>query len=95
MLCKQTTHPGDTCSETTAILAVRALAKAEKWQTCVGCNAIVELLQGCYHMICRCGAQFCYLCAAPWKQCQCPRWDENRIIINEAVGAVGRMVEIL
>lgn len=29
---------------------------------------------------CICSAQFCYLCAATWKTCPCPQWNENRLL---------------
>lgn len=29
---------------------------------------------------CRCGAQFCYVCGAPWKICAHPQWDEGRLL---------------
>lgn len=29
---------------------------------------------------CHCGAQFCYVCAAPWKSCPCPQFTEANII---------------
>ena len=29
---------------------------------------------------CLCGAQFCYLCGVPWKNCNCPQWEEDRLI---------------
>jgi hypothetical protein len=39
----------------------------------------VELSTGCFHMTCRCKAQFCYLCAARWKSCACVQWNERRL----------------
>jgi len=77
--CKQVAHPGDNCSENIVTQEVRALARTEGWQTCPGCSAIIQLHHGCFHMVCRCRAQFCYLCAVLWKQCSCPQWEENRL----------------
>ena len=79
-MCKQSTHPGENCSDNAATLAVRELARTEQWQTCPACKAIIELHQGCYHMTCRCRAQFCYLCAVPWKHCECRQWDETQLL---------------
>jgi hypothetical protein len=28
---------------------------------------------------CRCRYEFCYVCSARWKQCECPHWDEARL----------------
>lgn len=79
--CKQVAHPNELdCSTNRATEEVRALAKQEGWQTCPGCHTIIELNVGCYHMTCRCRTQFCYLCAMPWKRCDCPQWDENRLL---------------
>ncbi|TFK65306.1 hypothetical protein BDN72DRAFT_845698 [Pluteus cervinus] len=78
--CKQRAHPLTVCRESRDLQAVRALAQTEGWQTCPGCNSIVELHVGCYHMTCRCGYQFCYVCAIQWKNCGCPQWDENRLL---------------
>ncbi|PPR02526.1 hypothetical protein CVT24_001952 [Panaeolus cyanescens] len=79
-LCKQAYHFGDCAHVNAATDAVRDLARQQGWQTCPGCNAIVELDVGCYHMTCRCRKEFCYLCAQTWKQCTCPQWDENRLV---------------
>ncbi|KAG6332878.1 hypothetical protein ID866_6213 [Astraeus odoratus] len=38
---------------------------------------MIELDSGCYHMACRCGTKFCYLCSARWRKCRCPLWDEH------------------
>jgi len=47
------------------------LGQSRGWQRCPGCRQLVERNDGCYHMSCRCGYQFCYLCAAQWKTCSC------------------------
>lgn len=96
-LCKNAAHPGDDCAQNTALAELKALAQNNRWQTCPGCNAIVELQQGCYHMTCRCRAQFCYLCASPWKTCRCDQWDENHLVnaaeqqVNNQFGRRARM----
>lgn len=52
------------------------LAKDVGWARCPGCATMVEHNSGCYHMTCRCKAQFCYRCSARWKTCACPQWEE-------------------
>ena len=84
--CKESAHPGEGCGVSTSNEALQALAKSQGWQTCPGCNAVVELNLGCYHMTCRCRAQFCYLCAARWKTCLCPQWDEDRLMVAAQEG---------
>lgn len=43
------------------------------------CSFFVMLAEGCYHMTCKCGQGFCYLCAKPWKTCSCVHWDERHL----------------
>ncbi|OAX38732.1 hypothetical protein K503DRAFT_782672 [Rhizopogon vinicolor AM-OR11-026] len=81
-VCKNKVHPGEDCAENARALLVKSLASEMGWQTCPGCHAIVELQQGCYHMTCRCSTQFCYLCAAQWKTCDCRQWDDRRLLDN-------------
>lgn len=52
--------------------AFAALARDKGWKRCVGCAAMVERNEGCNHMTCRCGAEFCMACGAQWKTCGCP-----------------------
>lgn len=52
--------------------AFAALARDHGWKRCVGCAAMVERREGCNHMTCRCGAEFCMACGAQWKTCECP-----------------------
>uniref|UniRef100_A0A093VNJ9 Copia protein n=1 Tax=Talaromyces marneffei PM1 TaxID=1077442 RepID=A0A093VNJ9_TALMA len=40
----------------------------------------VELGIGCYHMTCKCRAEFCYRCGVAWKNCSCERWNEERLV---------------
>jgi len=70
--CKELAHPGERdCALNSSTIKLRALAEIKRWQTCPGCKAMVERTLGCSHMSCRCGAQFCYHCAARWKKCTC------------------------
>ncbi|KZT06377.1 uncharacterized protein LAESUDRAFT_743524 [Laetiporus sulphureus 93-53] len=76
--CKEVAHPASFCSvDDTPILA---LAEKEGWKRCPGCRHLVELTQGCYHMTFRCRRQFCYVCTETWKTCNCPQWDEARLL---------------
>ncbi|KAI0824146.1 hypothetical protein BC628DRAFT_1339647 [Trametes gibbosa] len=68
--CKAQSHPGVPC-HFQAEEAVIDLGKEHGWQRCTACKHLVELSIGCYHIICRCNYQFCYLCGAQWKQCNC------------------------
>ncbi|KAG9313338.1 hypothetical protein JVU11DRAFT_5643 [Chiua virens] len=81
--CKKTAHPEEDCSDQQSMMELREMATANKWQTCPGCHAIVELSQGCYHITCRCSTQFCYLCSARWRTCDCRQWDEEQLV-NDA-----------
>lgn len=45
------------------------MGKANGWQRCIGCQRIVERTDGCPHMKCLCGAEFCYLCGVVYGTC--------------------------
>ncbi|KAG9239653.1 hypothetical protein BJ875DRAFT_448003 [Amylocarpus encephaloides] len=77
-ICKAEGHDGD-CPKDEGILQVLEMASEKGWRRCGQCKAVVELDTGCYHITCRCGSQFCYLCGASWKTCTCPHWDESRL----------------
>ncbi|KAJ3547549.1 hypothetical protein NMY22_g1599 [Coprinellus aureogranulatus] len=78
--CKNHTHEGDQCKQNEAVDQLRALARESGWQTCPGCNTIVDLHHGCNHMTCTCRSEFCFVCGVPWKDCECPQWDEERLL---------------
>ncbi|KAI0166524.1 hypothetical protein GGR57DRAFT_496789 [Xylariaceae sp. FL1272] len=77
--CKQTSHKGD-CPADEQLQQVIHLAEQEGWQRCSNCQTMVELNTGCNHMT----FQFCYVCAAPWKTCDCAQWNENRLVDRAA-----------
>ncbi|XP_041015196.1 probable E3 ubiquitin-protein ligase RNF217 [Juglans microcarpa x Juglans regia] len=73
--CNVPWHPGVDCEEFQRLdenergrndLLVRELARDRKWMKCPNCNYIVERTEGCLHIICRCGFQFCYGCGIQW-----------------------------
>ncbi|OJD40283.1 ibr domain-containing protein [Diplodia corticola] len=59
--------------------AFAEMAKESGWQKCYNCKAMVELKEGCNHMTCRCTAQFCMLCGARWKTCECPWFNYQHL----------------
>ncbi|KXT08387.1 hypothetical protein AC579_7305 [Pseudocercospora musae] len=78
-MCKMPSHSGD-CPEDEALQQLLETTEQQQWQRCPTCKAIVELNTGCNHITCRCGANFCYVCAAPWRTCGCPQWEEQRLL---------------
>eukprot|EP01018_Ginkgo_biloba_P025928 Gb_25517 [translate_table: standard] len=63
---------------------LHSLASDNRWRRCKICKHMIELVEGCYHMTCRCGHEFCYICGAEWRNkkatCTCKLWDEHNII---------------
>jgi len=66
---------------------VLCLSQNNGWARCPGCGQMVELNGGCYHVMCRCRTEFCYLCTARWKTCSC-RWDEDQGLVCAAEARV-------
>ena len=67
--CKDEWHRGMTCQQYKDSRDVNKLdnqffqfVKGAKFKMCPKCKFWVEKNQGCNHMKCRCGADFCYLC---------------------------------
>ncbi|XP_021739797.1 uncharacterized protein LOC110706209 [Chenopodium quinoa] len=63
-------------------LSLHCLAQDRGWRHCQQCRRMIDLAQGCYHMTCWCGHEFCYSCGAEYREgqqtCQCAFWDEGR-----------------
>ncbi|KAK6534867.1 hypothetical protein TWF281_006166 [Arthrobotrys megalospora] len=85
--CGKELHDG-ICPEDKDMAMLLETAKNEGWSKCGKCNHLVELTVGCFHMTCRCGHHFCYLCGAEWKTCGCPSSSEHSVLgrIREATG---------
>ncbi|GMP80632.1 hypothetical protein CsSME_00035653 [Camellia sinensis var. sinensis] len=45
---------------------VKELAKKKSWRKCPNCKIYVEKTEGCLHITCRCGYEFCYRCGSKW-----------------------------
>ncbi|XP_020240594.1 uncharacterized protein LOC109819306 [Cajanus cajan] len=62
-------------------ITLHRLAQNKRWKRCQRCRRMIELTQGCYHMTCWCGHEFCYSCGAEYRDgqqaCQCAYWDED------------------
>lgn len=65
-------------------VTLHRLAQNRQWRRCQECRRMIELTQGCFHMTCWCGHEFCYACGAEYRNkqqtCQCLYWDEHNII---------------
>ncbi|KAF2158314.1 hypothetical protein M409DRAFT_71698 [Zasmidium cellare ATCC 36951] len=79
-ICNNEYHRGSDCPNDPALRATRKLALANGWQTCPGCNVLVQLRTGCNYITCRCKTEFCYVCGIRWKNCHCDVADEGRMI---------------
>ncbi|KAG8047167.1 hypothetical protein GUJ93_ZPchr0008g14040 [Zizania palustris] len=47
---------------------LQKLARQQLWRQCTRCKHMIELAEGCYHMTCLCGFEFCYTCGKEWKE---------------------------
>ncbi|KAL1534249.1 RBR-type E3 ubiquitin transferase [Salvia divinorum] len=83
--CRVPWHTDFTCKEFKKLYAkkgekvdkiVKELAKKKRWQKCPKCKMYVEKSEGCVHITCRCGYEFCYRCGANWTDSHgsCRRW---------------------
>ncbi len=52
-------------------LAFLEFIRGAKYKMCPFCNFWVEKTDGCDHMSCRCGKEFCYRCGGVYRNCDC------------------------
>ncbi|KAJ0261371.1 Uncharacterized protein HA466_0045050 [Hirschfeldia incana] len=71
---------------------LNSLASNKTWCQCEKCLHVIELTQGCNHITCRCGYEFCYKCGGEWNKetgtCakHCPTLDEAYLTRQVYVG---------
>mmetsp|Transcript_7437 Transcript_7437/g.11109 ORF Transcript_7437/g.11109 Transcript_7437/m.11109 type:complete len:496 (-) Transcript_7437:2436-3923(-) len=79
--CGAEHHAPESCRKKTAKNS-NAEKKTAAWlremtKLCPNCRQPVEKAQGCNHVTCRCGAQWCYLCTGPFPNCHCGHFEEE------------------
>lgn len=82
-VCRVAWHVGLSCAAATQTAPLQErqrqdadfmrLAKEKNWRKCQRCRRMIELQTGCFHITCRCGFQFCYVCGDAWKGGPCKR----------------------
>lgn len=97
--CRTTWHGDLTCEQYQAMplderspedRATLELARTQKWSRCPDCLAMIDLVQGCYHMRCRCGKEFCHRCGSRWKSGKCSSsppcalWSEEKLLAGQS-----------
>lgn len=77
--CKVRWHTGRDCvqfkSENDGSKLLAKLEEEKKWKACPRCKVTIEKTEGCNHMRCRCGLDFCYKCGN--EQCSWRHRDTN------------------
>ncbi|KXZ48564.1 hypothetical protein GPECTOR_26g467 [Gonium pectorale] len=85
-------HHGYTCADFQKLpahlrsaedAAMLQYSARQQWKQCPHCKQMVERSEGCNHMKCRCGREFCYACGAQYHNrravarpsCRCPLFD--------------------
>jgi hypothetical protein len=86
--CNGRWHTGPDCPKDEASQRFAEIAKEQGWQRCFNCSATVELQEGCNHMTCRCKAEFCMICGAKWKSCDCPWFNYTTVLDSNRLPGV-------
>ena len=78
LLCKKEFHEGITCQEYKTLTdpkdldnAFNRVAERGGFMLCPNCQAMVEKVDGCDHISCVCGTDFCYHCGFLLENCEC------------------------
>ena len=76
--CRGERHPAnEDCPQDFGLEATLSAAELEGWKRCFRCRTMVERRDGCRHITCTCGAEFCYVCGSKWRTCRCTEVDEQ------------------
>ncbi|RMD42104.1 hypothetical protein DV735_g3034, partial [Chaetothyriales sp. CBS 134920] len=74
-ICRGLHHKKGLCPEDFGFRDTLDIAELEGWKRCYRCRTLVERNEGCRHITCSCGAQFCYICGKIWGTCRCRESD--------------------
>ncbi|KAK6529415.1 hypothetical protein TWF281_008591 [Arthrobotrys megalospora] len=79
--CRELQHDGR-CVQTEGTRQLQRLVRQNGWRNCSKCGRAIELTEGCDHMTCVCGHQFCYSCGVDYEDCVCKvsfdnHWSED------------------
>nr|BAB08302.1 mutator-like transposase [Arabidopsis thaliana] len=74
--CKVPWHSDLSCADYKRIhserlvndMMLKVLANDQMWRQCSECKHMIELTEGCNHITCRCGYEFCYRCGHKWTK---------------------------
>ena len=77
------------CPQDKGLQALLAEAQRQHWQSCPRCHSIIQISEGCRHMTCRCGANFCYVCGSEYSRCRCTD-DDHRRLLRAAQGRIAQ-----
>lgn len=75
--CREAWHPARTCADM-AVTAVAEWSTSRDCGQCPSCMAFIERVDGCNHMTCRCGHEFCWLCGHVYGVCGCQLYGGQR-----------------
>eukprot|EP00171_Calliarthron_tuberculosum_P019374 IDg19374t1 len=59
-------HAKQSCAEARPDGALDALAAQRRWRRCPSCTTLVDRVDGCNFVRCRCGTGFCYACGVAY-----------------------------
>ncbi|KAF4437231.1 E3 ubiquitin- ligase ARI10 [Fusarium acutatum] len=68
--CKDKRHSG-ACEKQVERDQALDFAESKGWKRCSRCGHLIEKTDGCTHMICLCGHEFCYACGGEFGHCDC------------------------
>lgn len=75
LFCKVKFHTKLTCKEYQTYKPedheVCKNLRENNWKKCLKCRFWIEKNEGCNHMTCKCGNEFCYVCGKKWHTCHC------------------------
>ncbi|KAL4738463.1 hypothetical protein BDV11DRAFT_170978 [Aspergillus similis] len=82
----------DVCPMDAATAELLQTANKRGWKRCWSCRRMVERAGGCPHMMCICGASFCYICGGDENgtYCVCNLLEDRHNLAIEHMGYFGR-----